>query len=45
MKYPHIYKMLKTAGHSPNAALRVIIDARRGDRSARDWIVILFMAR
>lgn len=32
------YEALKIAGHSPAKALEIVIDARRGDRIAKDWI-------
>jgi hypothetical protein len=37
-QYPHIYKALRLAGHDAFYALRILIDARRGDKWALDWI-------
>lgn len=38
MRYRRTYAMLKRRGLSPAKALEVIIDARRGDRYALEFI-------
>jgi len=38
MKHRRVYAMLRLAGHSPESALRVVVDARRGEEFALSWI-------
>jgi len=38
MKHKRVYEMLKRAGHSPWKALEIIIEARRKDKWALDYI-------
>lgn len=45
MKYPRIYRLLKRQGHSPAKAIEMLIDAKRGDRWAVDWIKAMFKGR
>lgn len=45
MNRPHIYALLKRNGHSPQKAAEILLDARRGDRHAREWIRILYAQR
>lgn len=40
-KYPRVYAMLKWHGHSPVTALQVIVEAKRGNTYALDWIRVL----
>jgi hypothetical protein len=37
-EYPRIYAMLKRYGHSPIAAITIVIEAHRGSRHALQWI-------
>ena len=37
-EYPRIYAMLKRYGHSPIAAITIVMDAMRGSRHALTWI-------
>jgi hypothetical protein len=36
--YNRIYARLRDFGHTPTKALEILIDARRGDRHALQWI-------
>lgn len=38
MKHARVYRMLRRTGHSPQTALRVVVDARRGEQFALRWI-------
>lgn len=38
MSHPRIYAALKYAGHCPANAAEIILDARRGDRYALQWV-------
>lgn len=40
-QYPLIYDMLKCAGHTPEKAIEILIDAGRGDNHALRWIKLL----
>lgn len=37
-RYPRIYKLLKRTGFSPAKAVEMLLDARRGDKHALDFI-------
>lgn len=37
-RYPRIYAMLKRLGHGPAKAIEIILDAKRKDRFALNWI-------
>lgn len=37
-RYRRSYAMLKRVGHSPTAALRVLLDAHRGEKHALRWV-------
>jgi len=43
--YPQIYRMLKRNGHSPAKAVEILLDAKRGDAYALQWITTLFRIR
>ena len=43
--FPHVIRLLIGAGHSPNKALELVIDASREDCKARRWIGICFARR
>lgn len=45
MKYLHIYKLLKAAGHDAAKAAEIVLDARRRDEFSRQWIGVLFHQR
>jgi hypothetical protein len=38
MSHPRVYNALKSFGHSPQKALEILLDAKRGDRYALNWI-------
>jgi hypothetical protein len=38
MKHHRVYEMLKRFGHESFKAAEIVLDARRGDRWALDWI-------
>lgn len=40
-----ILKLLKRSGHSAAKAHEILLDARRGDKLARQWIGMLFAQR
>lgn len=41
MRHKRVYEMLKASGHSPITALQIIVEARRGDKWALQWIKLL----
>lgn len=45
MGYTRVYGLLKATGHSPEKALEILIDARRGKRYALDWVRVCFNQR
>ena len=45
IRYPHIYAMLKAAGHDSAKAAEIVIDAQRKDAHARIWIKTLAASR
>lgn len=45
MRHRRVYEMLKRAGHSPAKAIEILVDARRGNRHAVDWVRAIFRIR
>lgn len=45
MRYSHIYKMLIRAGHSAMRAAEIVLDAKRGQPRARQWIFTIYHMR
>ena len=45
MKYKKIYNLLKQNGHTPLKAVEIILDATRGNRYSRQWIMTTFKQR
>lgn len=45
MQYVSIYRMLVKAGHGPQKAAEIVLDAKRGDSHALNWIGVLFKIR
>lgn len=45
MRHRRVYKMLVASGHSPEFALRVLVEARRGDLHSLRWVRQLRAAR
>lgn len=45
MKFLRTYNLLKAYGHTPSAALGIVLSARRGDNHSRQWIYVVFAAR
>ena len=37
-QYPRVYRAMKRAGHDAATALRILIDAERGDKLTLTWI-------
>lgn len=44
-KFQHVYRALVEYGFSPCKAAEITLDARRGDRYARSFVMIAFRAR
>lgn len=44
-KYRRIYRMLKNFEHSAAKAIEIILDAKRGDKIAMQWIRMIHRAR
>jgi hypothetical protein len=40
-----IYRKLVLAGHSPEGALRIIVDARRKDAYALSWVMEICLGK
>jgi len=38
MKHVRVYRMLVTYGHTPQKALEIVVEARRHNQQALDWI-------
>lgn len=45
MRYRRVYEMLKRAGHTPTKATEIILDAKRRQQVAINWIRTLRRAR
>jgi hypothetical protein len=45
MRYMRIYRLLKRQGHSPSKAVEILLDAKRGQEHALNWIGICFKQR
>lgn len=37
-RYSHVYNAMKRAGHTAITALTIVVQAKRGDRYALNWI-------
>ncbi len=45
IRFPHIYALLKAAGHDPAKAAEILLDAQRKDAHARIWIRTIAASR